>query len=314
MNVFVAGATGAVGRRLVPMLLEQGHEVVATTTSPSKAGALRAQGALPVVVDVLDRDAVLGAVAGAEPDVIVHQATSLSGVPDMRHFDRTFAQTNRLRTEGTRNLLDAGRAAGTRRFIAQSFAGWPFAREGGAIKGEDAPLDPAPPAAMRRTLAAIRELEDLVTGANDVEGVVLRYGGLYGPGTSLSAGDGEITELIRRRRFPVVGAGGGLWSFTHIDDAAGAVLAALEPGGPTGIFQIVDDDPAPSAEWLPALSAAVGAKPPRHVPVWLGRLAAGEAPVVMMTQSRGASNAKSKRTLGWTPQWPTWREGFVHGL
>ncbi|WP_027007697.1 NAD-dependent epimerase/dehydratase family protein [Conexibacter woesei] len=316
MIIFIAGATGAVGGRLVPMLLEQGHEVVATTTSPSKAGALRAQGALPVVVDVLDRDAVLGAVAGAEPDVIVHQATALgAAVPDMRHFDRMFAQTNRLRTEGTRNLLDAAAASGVRRVIAQSFTGWPFAREGGAVKGEDAPLDPAPPAPMRQSLAAIRALEDSVTGAPaGIEGVVLRYGGFYGPGTGLARDGGEVTELIRRRKFPVVGAGGGLWSFTHIDDAAGAVLAALEPGGPTGIFQIVDDDPAPSAEWLPALSAAVGAKPPRHVPVWLGRLAAGEAPVMMMTESRGASNAKAKRTLGWTPQWPTWREGFVHGL
>jgi 2-alkyl-3-oxoalkanoate reductase len=316
MIIFIAGATGAVGRRLVPMLLEQGHEVVATTTSPAKADGLRALGALPVVVDVLDRDAVMGAVAGAQPDVIVHQATALTVAPDMRHFDRMFAQTNRLRTEGTRNLLDAAAAAGVRRVIAQSFTGWPFAREGGPVKGEDAPLDPRPPASMSRSLAAIRELEDLVAARPPagIEGVVLRYGGFYGPGTGLSREGGEVTELIRRRKFPVVGAGGGLWSFTHIDDAAGAVVAALEPGGPTGIFQIVDDEPAPSGEWLPALSAAVGAKPPRRVPVWLGRLAAGEGPVMMMTESRGASNAKARRVLGWTPQWPTWREGFVRGL
>jgi 2-alkyl-3-oxoalkanoate reductase len=316
MIIFIAGATGAVGRRLVPMLLDAGHEVVATTTTPGKADALRAAGALPVVVDLLDRDAVLGAVSGAEPDVIVHQATALSSAaPDMRRFDRTFAQTNRLRTEGTRNLLDAAAASGAHRVIAQSFTGWPFAREGGPVKGEDAPLDPTPPAAMRETLAAIRELEDLVTHAPaGVEGVVLRYGGFYGPGTSLARDGGEVTDMIRRRKFPVVGDGAGRWSFTHIDDAAGAVVAALEPGGPTGIFQIVDDDPAPAAEWLPALSAAVGAKPPRHVPVWLGRLAAGEAPVVMMTESRGASNAKAKHMLGWTPRWPTWREGFMNGL
>jgi nucleoside-diphosphate-sugar epimerase len=315
MRLFIAGATGAVGKRLVPRLLEQGHEVVATTTSPGKAEALRALGALPVVCDVLDRDAVLGAVRGAEPEVVVHQATALHGPFDLRHFDRTFALTNRLRTEGTRNLLDAARAAGSvRRIIAQSYCGWPFAREGGAVKDEDAPLDPAPPHAMRETLAAIRELEDLVTHAPDgIKGVVLRYGGFYGPGTSLSRG-GETTMLVRKRKFPVVGAGGGVWSFTHIDDAAGAVLAALEPGGPAGIFQIVDDDPAPSADWLPALSAALGAKPPRHVPVWLGRLAAGEVPVMMMTESRGASNARARRELGWTPQWPTWREGFVNGL
>jgi nucleoside-diphosphate-sugar epimerase len=316
MRVLIAGATGAVGRRLVPRLLQAGHEVVATTTSPGKADGLRALGALPVVVDVLDRDAVMGAVAGAEPDVVVHQATALgAAVPDLRRFDRMFAQTNRLRTEGTRNLLAAAAAAGVRRFVAQSFTGWPFAREGGAVKSEDAPLDPAPPRAMRDTLSAIRTLEDLVTHAPaGIEGVVLRYGGFYGPGTGLARDGGDVTELIRRRRFPVVGAGGGLWSFTHIDDAAGGVLAALEPGGPTGTFQIVDDDPAPSAQWLPALAAALDARPPRHVPRWLGRLAAGEVPVMMMTESRGASNAKAKHLLGWTPQWPTWRDGFVRGL
>lgn len=317
MIIFIAGATGAVGGRLVPMLLEQGHEVVATTRTPAKAAALRELGAMPVVVDALDRDAVFGAVTGAEPDVIVHQMTALSGDPDMKHFDRMFAQTNRLRTEGTRNLLDAGAQAGVRRFIAQSFTGWPFAPEGGPVKGEDAPLDPSPPAAQRESLAAIRALEDMVTAAprtHGIEGVVLRYGGFYGPGTSLARDGGDITEMLRRRKFPVVGDGGGIWSFTHIDDAASGVLASLEPGRPAGIFQIVDDEPAPAAEWLPALSAALGAKPPRRVPAWLGRLAAGEVAVSMMTASRGASNAKARRVLGWTPQWPTWREGFINGL
>jgi nucleoside-diphosphate-sugar epimerase len=313
MRIFLAGATGAVGQRLVPRLLEDGHEVVAMTRTAAKAGALREAGALPVVADALDRDAVMGAVLGAEPDVIVHQLTSLAGVTDMKHFDRVFALTNRLRTEGTRHLLDGARAAGTRRLIAQSFTGWPFARTGGPVKDEDAPLDPEPPHAQRESLAAIRDLEALVGGVEDVEGVVLRYGGFYGPGTSL-AGDGELTELVRRRRLPVVGSGDGRWSFTHIDDAAGGVLAALAPGAPTGTFAIVDDEPARTADWLPALAAAIGAPPPRHVPAWLGRIAAGDAAVTMMTTSRGASNERARRVLGWEPRWPTWREGFRAGL
>src|SRR4051812_47675522 len=225
MRIFIAGATGAVGGRLVPLLLADGHEVVAMTRTPAKADALRAQGALPVVADALDREAVMGAVAGAEPEVIVHQLTALAGMSDLRRFDRVFATTNRLRTEGVRHLLDAGRAAGTRRLIAQSFTGWPFAREGGPVKDEDAPLDPAPPKAQRASLRAIAELEALVAGtgpgsarADGIEGVVLRYGGLYGPGTSVSAG-GEVPDLLRRRRVPVVGDGAGVWSFTHVDDA-----------------------------------------------------------------------------------------------
>jgi nucleoside-diphosphate-sugar epimerase len=313
MRIFLAGATGAVGQRLVPQLLQDGHEVVAMTRTAAKADGLRAAGALPVVADALDRDAVMGAVLGAEPEVIVHQMTALTGATDLKHFDRVFAATNRLRTEGTRHLLEAARAAGTRRLIAQSFTGWPFAREGGPVKAEDAPLDPAPPRAQRESLAAIRELETLVGEAADVEGVVLRYGGFYGPGTSLSA-DGELTELVRRRRLPVVGSGDGRWSFTHIDDAAGGVLAALAPGGPTGVFAIVDDEPARTADWLPALAAALGAPAPRHVPGWLGRIAAGEAAATMMTTSRGASNERARSVLGWTPQWPTWREGFRRGL
>ena len=313
MRIFLAGATGAVGQRLMPQLLAEGHEVVAMTRTAAKADGLRAAGALPVVADALDRDAVMGAVLGAEPEVIVHQMTALAGATDLKHFDRVFATTNRLRTEGTRHLLDAARAAGTRRLIAQSYTGWPFAREGGPVKDEDAPLDPAPPRAQRESLAAIRELEALVGGAEDVEGVVLRYGGFYGPGTSLST-DGEMTELVRRRRLPVVGSGEGRWSFTHIDDAAGGVLSALAPGGPAGVFAIVDDEPARTADWLPALAAALDAPAPRHVPAWLGRIAAGEAVVTMMTTSRGASNERARRVLGWTPRWPTWRDGFREGL
>jgi nucleoside-diphosphate-sugar epimerase len=313
MRIFLAGATGAVGQRLVPMLLDDGHEVVAMTRTAAKADGLRAAGALPVVADALDRDAVMGAVLGAEPEVIVHQMTALTGATDLKHFDRVFATTNRLRTEGTRHLLDAARAAGTRRLIAQSFTGWPFAREGGSVKGEDAPLDPQPPRAQRESLAAIRELEALVGGADGVEGVVLRYGGFYGPGTSLSAA-GELTEMVRKRRLPVVGSGEGRWSFTHIDDAAGGVLATLGRGRPAGVFAIVDNEPARTADWLPALASAIGAPPPRHVPAWVGRIAAGEAAVTMMTASRGASNERAADVLGWTPRWPTWREGFREGL
>ncbi|HET6507174.1 MAG TPA: NAD(P)-dependent oxidoreductase [Baekduia sp.] len=307
----VMGATGAVGQHLLPMLIDAGHEVVAVTRTPSKAEALRRAGALPVVCDALDREAVLGAVAGAEPEVIVHQMTALAGTPDLRHFDRTFASTNRLRTEGTRHLLEAARAAGTRRVIAQSFTGWPFAREGGPVKDEDAPLDGAPPRAQRETLAAIVECERLVGQA---AGVVLRYGGFYGPGTSLSADGGEVTEAVRKRRFPIVGDGGGVWSFTHIEDAARGVVATLGDDAPAGTYAIVDDDPAPIRAWLPALAEALGAKPPRHVPLWLGRLAAGEVPAVLMTESRGASNARAKAVLGWEPRWPSWRAGFERGL
>ncbi len=314
MKVLVAGATGALGRRLVPMLVAAGHGVTAMTRTPSKRDALRAQGARPVVADALDADAVARAVAEAEPEVIVHQLTALSGTPDMRHPDRFFATTNRLRTEGTDHLLAAGRAVGTRRIVAQSYAGRPFARVGGPVKSETDPLDPHPPAALRETLEAIRHLEGAVTGASWAEGVVLRYGAFYGPGTGLSAGpEAEMTELVRRRRFPLVGGGGGVWSFVHIDDAAAATLAAVEGGAP-GIYHVVDDEPAPVRAWLPELASALGARPPRHLPRWVGRLAAGEAAVVLMTEIRGASNAKAKRQLGWTPHVPSWRTGFARGL
>jgi 2-alkyl-3-oxoalkanoate reductase len=312
MRIFVAGATGALGRRLVPLLVAGGHQVTAMTRSPAKAGGLRAAGAEPVVADALDREAVLAAVTAARPEVVVHQLTDLAGVTNLRKFDAGFAATNRLRTEGTDHLLAAARAAGTRRFVAQSFAGWPFARIGGPVKTEDDPLDPDPPAELRRTLDAIRRLEAAVLGAQGIEGLVLRYGGFYGPGTSAGAG-GYMLDDLRRRRFPIVGAGTGVWSFIHIDDAATATAAAVERGAP-GIYQIVDDDPAPVSDWLPALAAAAGARPPRRVPVWLARLLVGEHGVVLMNEVRGAANAKARRELGWTPTYRSWRQGFRSGL
>jgi 2-alkyl-3-oxoalkanoate reductase len=312
MRIFVAGATGALGRRLVPLLVADGHAVTAMTRSAGKAAGLRAAGADPAVADALDRDAVLRAVAAARPEVVVHQLTDLAGTTDLRRFDEGFAATNRLRTEGTDHLLAAARAAGARRFVAQSFAGWPFARVGGPVKTEDDPLDPDPPAELRRTLDAIRHLEAAVLGTEGLEGVVLRYGGFYGPGTSAGAG-GYLLDDLRRRRFPVVGGGTGVWSFVHIDDAARATVAAVERGAP-GIYQVVDDDPAPVSAWLPALAAAAGARAPRRLPAWVARALAGEHGVVLMTEVRGASNAKAKRELGWRPAYPSWRQGFRSGL
>jgi nucleoside-diphosphate-sugar epimerase len=309
MKVLVAGATGALGRQLVPQLVARGHEVYGMTRTQSKVDAVRAMGATPLVADALDPEAVASAVAKSEPEVIVHQLTALSGSIDMRHFDRDFAVTNRLRSEGTDHLLAAGRAVGVKRFVAQSFAGWPFARTGGPVKSEDAPLDSDPPEGLRQTLAAIRHLEEAVTGATWTEGVVLRYGGFYGPGTSLGP-DGEHLELIRKRGFPVVGGGEGVWSFVHIEDAAEATVAAVEHGL-RGIYNVVDDEPAPVAEWLPAIAESVGAKRPRKVPRWLGRLLAGEVATVMMTEVRGASNEKAKRELGWRPGHPSWRQGLA---
>jgi nucleoside-diphosphate-sugar epimerase len=314
MKVFVAGATGALGRALVPRLVGAGHEVTGMTRSPAKRDVVRALGAQPAVADALDPEAVAQAVAQAEPEVIVHELTALSGPLNMRHFDRSFATTNRLRTEGTDHLLAAGRAVGAHRFVAQSFAGWTFARIGGPVKSEDDPLDPEVPEKLRPGLDAIRHVEDAVTAIDWGDGIVLRYGGFYGPGTGLSADPAaEMAEPVRRRRFPVIGDGGGVWSFVHIDDAATATVAAIEHGAP-GIYNIVDDEPAPVRDWLPGLARALGAKPPRRVPRWLGRLVAGEPGAVMMTEVRGASNAKAKRELGWQPQYRSWRVGFAEGL
>jgi nucleoside-diphosphate-sugar epimerase len=314
MRIFVAGATGALGAHLVPRLVARGHEVVGMTRTPAKLDALRALGARPALADALDPDAVARVVAEAEPEVVVHQLTALSGPVDVRHIDRVFATTNRLRTEGTDHLLAAARAVGARRVVAQSYAGWPFARSGGPVKAETDPLDPHPPAALRATLDAILHLERAVSGIRWGEGLVLRYGGFYGPGTSVSLDpEADMTVTVRRRGFPIIGDGGGVWSFIHIDDAAEATVAAVERGAP-GIYQVVDDDPAPVREWLPALADALGAPPPRRLPRWLGRLAAGEAGTVMMTEVRGASNDKARRELGWAPRWGSWRLGFAEGL
>ena len=299
MDIFLAGATGTLGRRLVPQLIERGHCVVGTTRSPERAAALHEHGAEAVVVDPLDAAAVRAAVERARPEVVVHQLTALTGIGLSRNFDKTFALTNRLRTEGTDHLIAAARAAGARRLVWQSYAGWPSARKGGPLTDEDAPLDPDPPADARESLAAIRHLEAAVTGADGMEGVVLRYGGFYGPGTSIDEG-GEHVKLLRKRRFPVGGGGAGVWSLVHIDDAAAATVAAIEGGAP-GIYNVVDDAPLPVAELLPALASAVGAPQPRRLPGWLVRLMAGEQALSMMTRIRGASNATAKRELGWAP-------------
>ena len=308
MRVFVAGATGAIGKQLVPNLIAAGHEVHGMTRSESKQAMLQELGAVPVVADALDPDQVAEAVGRARPDVIVHQLTAIGELLDMRHFDRAFALTNRLRTEGTDHLLSAGQAVGVRRFVAQSYFG-AYARTGGPVKSEEDPFDPSPAREMRETLAAIRHLETAVLDADWTEGIVLRYGGFYGPGTSLARGAQQV-ELVRRRKFPVVGDGGGVWSFIHVGDAAEATAAAVERGS-RGVYNIVDDDPAPVAEWLPALAQELGAKKPMRVPRFIGRLFAGEAGVVMMTELRGASNAKAKRELGWSPAHPSWRQGFA---
>jgi nucleoside-diphosphate-sugar epimerase len=312
MKIFLAGASGAIGRRLVGQLVSHGHDVVAMTRTHSKVRLLEQLGAKAVVVDGLDRDAVIAAVTQAEPAVVIHQMTSLAGATNLRRFDKVFALTNRLRTEGTDHLLAGAREAGARRFVAQSFGNWNYERSGGEVKTEDDPLDPSPPHSMRRSLAAIMHLESVVVGATGIEGVALRYGNLYGPGTS-TASDGPFTEAVRRRQLPIVGDGRGVWSFVHVDDAAGATLAAVERGRP-GIYNVADDAPARTSVWLPELARILGAKPPRHVPAWLGRIVAGEAVVSMFTRTRGASNVKAKRELGWRPQYPTWREGFRNGL
>jgi 2-alkyl-3-oxoalkanoate reductase len=320
MKVFVAGATGVLGRALVPQLVARGHEVVGMTRSASKQDLVRSLGARTVVADALDPDAVAQVVASAEPEVIVHQLTALSGpmsIREARRPDRSFAatMTNRLRTEATDHLLAAGRAVGSRRFVAQSFAAFRFARTGGPVHTEADPLDPNdPPAALRTVQAAYLYLERAVTTIEWGEGLALRYGGFYGPGTSISlAPDAQMAAPIRKRRFPIVGDGGGVFSHVHVEDAAAATAVAVERGQP-GVYNVVDDEPAPVREWLPVLASALVAKPPRRVPRWLARLLAGEAATVMMTEAMGASNEKAKRELGWKPRYASWRQGFAQGL
>ena len=301
MRILVVGASGAIGTRLVSQLIERGHEVVGTFRSAGNAERVRALGAEPIALDLLDARAVRRTVLDTGPEAIVHQATALANVRFGRSLDRSFALTNRLRTEGTDALLAAAGEAGVRRFVAQSFASYRYARAGGPVKTEDDPLDPDPPAMARETNAAMSHLDKAVT---DAGGIALRYGGFYG-----AANDG-LVKPVRRRQFPVIGEGNGISSFIHLDDAAAATVLAVE-GDQTGIYNITDDEPAPMSEWLPALAKALGAKPPRHVPSWLARLIAGKGMVMMADGSRGASNAKAKRELGWTPRYPSWRQGFT---
>jgi nucleoside-diphosphate-sugar epimerase len=300
VRVFVAGASGALGSRLVPQLIDAGHEVYGTHNSPASAERLRGLGAQPVALDLLDAQAVRKSVLEIQPEAIVHQATALANAKFGRSLDRTFAQTNRLRTDGTDALLAAAREADVRRFVAQSFAPYRYARERGPVKTEDDPLDPTPPENTEETYAAMTHLDQAVTAFG---GIALRYGGFYG------AGNDGMVDPVRKRRYPLVGDGGGMMSFIHLEDAAAATVLALEHDGP-GIYNVVDDEPAPVRDWLPALADALGAKPPRRFPVWLARLIAGEAAVVMATEARGASNAKAKRELGWTPHYASWRQGF----
>ena len=305
MRVFVAGGTGVIGQRLVPLLVARGHQVTATTTSAAKLGSLEDLGADAVVMDGLDAESVAKAVADAGPEVIVHQMTSIARQPDMKHMDRWFATTNRLRTEGTDNLLAAAGATGVEHAVAQGYGGWNGIRRDGWVKTEEDPLDPAAGTVAQPGFAALRHLEDAVIGAG---GAVLRYGWLYGPGAT-----GEQVELLRKRQFPLVGAGTGYTSFVHVDDAASATVLAVEQH-PKGVFNIVDDEPAPVREWLPYQAACAGAKPPLRLPVWLARLLAGDVAVLMMTEGRAFSNAKAKRELGWEPRYVTWRQGFTESL
>jgi nucleoside-diphosphate-sugar epimerase len=301
MRVFLVGASGAIGTRLVTQLIERGHEVIGTFKSPRNAARLGALGAEPRVLDLLDPGAVRRAVLQAEPDAIVHQATSLADVRFSRNLDRSFAHTNRLRREGTDALLAAAREAGVQKFVAQSYASMRYSREGGPARGEDDPLDPNPVKGMEETAAAMTYLEEAVTAAG---GIALRYGSFYG-----APNDG-LVEPVHKRQFPIVGNGGGVSSFIHLEDAAAATVLAVERDGPA-IYNIVDDEPAPVREWLPVLASALGAKPPRHVPRWLARLVAGKTAVMLGTESRGASNAKAKRELGWSLRYPSWRQGFA---
>jgi len=303
MRVFVTGATGALGQHLVPGLVAAGHEVTATTRTPGKAGQLRAAGATPAVLDGLDRAAVLAAVRAAAPEVIVHQMTALADMRSLRNTDRVFAVTNELRTRGTDNLLAAAAEAGTRRVIAQSYTGWTNERSGGPVKTEDDPFDSRLVPSAVRTLAAIKHVETTVP-LQVPEGIVLRYGSFYGPGASQ-----VLLDVLRKRMLPVIGGGTGIWSFIEITDAAAATIAAVAGGAP-GIYNVVDSDPAPVTDWLPYLARVAGAKPPLHVPVWLGRLLAGEFVVTQMTTARGSSNEKARKGLGWEPRYASWREGF----
>lgn len=312
MRVLVAGASGVVGKALVPALLARGHTVAGIVRKSASAEFLARLGATPIVADALDRPAMMACVADFGPEIVTHQLTALPATTDLRKFARLFEQTNRLRTEGLDNLMNAARASGVRRFVSQSFCGWPYARDGGLVKTENDPLDPDPPPAFRSTLAALRHVEEITLGSAPIHGIALRYGGFYGPGTFISR-DGAVVEQVRRRRFPIVGTGGGIWSFLHVDDLASASVAAIE-GDATGIFNVVDDDPAALNTWLPGLARALNAAPPRRIPAILGRLVLPRHLFLMMTEMRGGSNAKFKRVFGWQPKYRSWRDGFEGGL
>jgi nucleoside-diphosphate-sugar epimerase len=311
VKIFFAGATGALGRRLLPKLIEAGHEVTAMTRSESKVNGLGSAGATPVVCDVFDGDALRDAVVAASPEVVLHELTDLPPNIDPRKADEQTAGNDRIRTEGTRNLVDAALAAGARRMVAQSIA-FAYAPVGGSIKIEEDPLYDDAPWPFSRSVAALQELDSAVTQTERIDGLVLRYGFFYGPGTGY-ASDGYWADQVRKRRFPIVGGGDGIFSYIHVDDAAAATVTAVERGAP-GIYNIVDDDPAPVREWLPAYAEAVGAKKPRRVPAFIARFVAGKYAVMLATELRGASNEKAKRELGWTPRYTSWREGFKEGL
>ena len=307
MRVLVAGASGVVGRSLLPVLIKAGHTVFGMTSAANKRSLVESLGAQHIAADALDRQAVLREVARVRPEIVVNELTAIPPAINLRKFEEQFALTNRLRTEGSDYLLESALASGARKLIAQSYAGWPYARVGGPVKTEDDPLDPNPPQVFRSGLAAIRHLESTVPRARGIEGIVLRYGSFYGPGTS----GAWMLDQVRKHRLPIIGTGGAVWSFIHIDDVATATLGAVERGKP-GLYNIVDDEPAPVSVWIPELAKMVGAKPPMRVPAWIARLMVGEAGVIMMTEARGSSNQKAKSALGWAPHWKSWREGFRH--
>jgi 2-alkyl-3-oxoalkanoate reductase len=306
MRVFLAGASGTLGQSLVPQLVEAGHHVIGSTRTPGKAAVLESRGAEPVVMDGLDADSVMEAVTSTKPDVVIHQMTALTELGNLKRFDREFDATNRLRTTGTDHLIAAAREAGAKRLIVQSYTGWPNERTGSMVKDEDAPLDAHPPKESTQTLAAIRYVEELVPALPDLEGLVLRYGGFYGPGN-------EMLDMVRKRKLPVVGGGAGVWSFVHLDDAAAATVRAVTEGAP-GLYNICDDEPAPVSQWLPYLAASLGAKKPMRLPAWLARPLIGNHGISLMTQVRGSSNARAKADLGWELRYPSWRDGFRSGL
>ncbi|MFC5396805.1 NAD-dependent epimerase/dehydratase family protein [Bosea vestrisii] len=305
MRILVAGATGAVGRALIPLLVDRGHTVGGLARQPDCVAGM---GATAIKADALNREVVITAVREFAPDVVVHQLTSLPAATGLWRFDKAFEQTNRLRTVGTEILLEAAHASRARRLVAQSFCGWPYSRIGGPVKTEADALDPNPPAQLRTTLVALKELEASVTSATSLAGTVLRYGSFYGPHTHLSPGS-EMAQQVRKRLFPIIGEGNGVWSFIHIYDAAVATALAAE-AGPSGIYNVVDDEPAPVSSWLPELAAVMGARPPRRIPMWLAKLFLPEHLRIMMTEVRGASNNLFKSTFGWTPRFASWRTGF----